>query len=69
MEPSMTTYFSLVQSADVTLRIGKRFRFFAALNASVSIDDHRFTVMAEVIQPTMPPVRNCANRDCNCGSD
>jgi hypothetical protein len=69
MEPSMTAYFGLVQSAEVTVRIGKRFRFFAAVNASASIEDHRFTVMAEAIQPTPAPVRNCANPACICGDD
>jgi|SRR5581483_4329235 len=69
MQPGVTTYFGLVPSAEVTVRIGKRFRFFAALNASASIEDHRFTVMAEVIQPTPPPVRNCANPACICGDD
>ena len=69
MEPSMAAYFGLVQSAEVTVRMGKRFRFFAALNASASIEDHRFTVMAEVIQPTPAPVRNCANPACVCGDD
>jgi len=69
MEPSMTAYFGLIPSAEVTVRIGKHFRFFAALNASASIADHRLTVMAEVIQPTPPPVRNCANPECTCGDD
>ena len=69
MEPSMTAYFGLVQSAEVTVRIGKRFRFFAALNASASIEDRRFTVMAEAIQPTPAPMRNCANPACICGDD
>ena len=67
MEPNVTTYFGLVQAAEVTVRIGKRFRFFAALNATASIEDHRFTVIAEVIRPTVAPVRNCANPDCKCG--
>jgi hypothetical protein len=67
MEPNMTAYFGLVPSAEVTLRIGKHFRFFAALNASASIADHRLSVIAEVIQPTTAPVRNCANRECICG--
>jgi hypothetical protein len=67
MEPNMTAYFGLVQSAEVMVRVGKRLRFFIASNASASIDDNRFTVIAEVIQPTVAPVRNCANRDCECG--
>jgi hypothetical protein len=69
MEPNMTAYFGLIPSADVTVRIGKHFRFFTALKASASIAGHRLTMMAEVIQPTPPHVRNCANRDCICGDD
>ena len=60
------TYFSLVQTAEVALRIGKRMRYFLAVNASVGIEDGRLTVVAEVIQRSLPPVMNCANPDCIC---
>lgn len=69
MERGTTTYFTPIDAGEITLRLGKRFRFFTISHGSVSMQQRRLTVIAEIIQPIAAPVRNCANRDCTCGDD
>lgn len=58
MESDVTAYFGLIQAAEVMVRVGNRHRFFTVLNASASIRDRQFRVIAEVIRPTAPPEGN-----------
>lgn len=67
MEAGHTTYFGLVAAAEVTLRLGRRHRYFAVTNAAISIENRRVTVLAEIIRKTPPFPANCANPVCRCG--
>lgn len=67
MDPRGTTYYGLVQTAEVTLRVGKRIRHFLAVNASIGVEQGRLTVIAELIHRSLLPPMNCANPDCICG--
>jgi hypothetical protein len=68
-EPDNATYFGLVNSADLALRIRNKFHFFTLLHASASIRVRRVSIIAEVIRPTTASLRNCGNPLCACNGE
>ena len=66
LEPGHVSYFGAVNTGELSLRIGKRFRFFTVVHAAASFQKRRLTILAEIIQPTAAPVRNCSNPSCAC---
>ena len=66
LELDNVSYFGAVTSGELSLRIGKRFRFFTVVHAAASFENRRLTILAEVIEPTTAPVRNCSNPFCTC---
>ncbi|MBA2434488.1 MAG: hypothetical protein H0V54_05275 [Chthoniobacterales bacterium] len=67
LEPGRVSYFGLISSAELVLRIGARFLFFALFRANARILGQRLTILAEVIEPMTTPLRNCGNAMCDCG--
>jgi len=67
LEPGAASYFGVINSGELVLRTGNRFRFFALFRASASIVDRRLTVLAETITPVTAPFENCGNPTCDCG--
>ena len=61
LEPGAVSYFGLINSGELVLRTGNRFR------GSASIVDRRLTVLAETIKPVTAPFENCGNPTCDCG--
>ncbi len=66
LEPGAASYFGVINSGELVLRTGNRFRFFALFRASASIVDRRLTVLAETITPVTAPFENCGNPTCDC---
>ncbi|HZS18745.1 MAG TPA: hypothetical protein VFA51_12525 [Candidatus Udaeobacter sp.] len=66
LEPDNISYFGAITSGELSLRIGKRFRFFTVVHAAASFEKRRLTIVAEAIQPATAPVRNCSNPFCTC---
>ncbi len=66
LEPGDVSYFGAVNTGELSLRIGKRCRFFTVVHAAASFEKGRLTIVAEIIQPTAEPVRNCSNPSCAC---
>jgi hypothetical protein len=58
LEPGKATYIGPMESGELAIRIGKRYRFFTLANASASIHRRRLTVIAEMIQPAARSLRN-----------
>ena len=58
LEPGDVSYFGAVNSGELLLRIGKRFRFFTIVHAAASLEKRRLTIIAEIIQPTAAPREN-----------
>jgi len=67
IEPAAVSYFAVIPSGELTLRIGNDFRFFAFFRATASILRGRLTIVAEVIEPITAPFRNCGNPSCDSG--
>ncbi len=67
LEPGAVSYFGLINSGELVLRTGNRFRFFALFRGSASIVDRRVTVLAETITRVTAPFENCGNPTCDCG--
>ena len=67
LEPGAVSYFGLINSGELVLRTGNRFRFFVLFRGSASIVDRRLTVLAETITPITAPFENCGNPTCDCG--
>lgn len=68
MEPGNVSYFGLIDAGEITLRIGSKYRYFTLVHASASAHERQLTILAEIIHPTIAPIRNCANPDCTCES-
>ena len=68
MERGESTYFGLVSTAEITVRLRNRHRSFNAIHAAIGIDDRKVTVLAETIREVTPAVPNCANPVCRCGA-
>ncbi len=68
LEPGAVSYFGLINSGELVLRTGNRFRFFVLFRGSASIVDRRLTVLAETITPVTAPFENCGNPICDCGA-
>ena len=66
LEPGAVSYFGLINSGELVLRTGNRFRFFVLFRGSASIVDRRLTVLAETITPVTAPFENCGNPTCDC---
>ncbi len=66
LEPGNVSYFGAVNTGELSLRIGKRCRYFTVVHAAASFENSRLTIVAEIIQPTTEPVRNCSNPACAC---
>lgn len=54
-EPRRVFYFGSISSGELSLRLGREFRFFAIFRASARIVDRHLTVMAEIIEPLSAP--------------
>jgi len=67
LEPGAVSYFGLINSGELVLRTGNRFRFFELFRGSASIVHRRLTVLAETITPVTAPFENCGNPTCDCG--
>jgi len=67
IESKEVSYFGVIASGEVVLRIGTEFRFFAFFRATASILRRRLTIVAEVIEPITAPFRNCGNPLCDSG--
>ena len=67
LEPGAVSYFGLINSGELVLRIGHKFQFFALFRGSASLREHRLTVLAETITPMTAPFENCGNPTCDCG--
>lgn len=67
LEPGAVSYFGLISSGELVLRIGKRFRHFVVFRAAVRLLRQRLTILAEVIEPVSAPSGNCRNPRCDCG--
>ena len=67
LEPGAVSYFGLINSGELVLRIGSKFQFFALFRGSASIREHRLTVLAETITPVTASFENCGNPACDCG--
>jgi hypothetical protein len=65
-EPGTESYFGLINSGELVLRIGNKFQFFALFRGSASIRERRLTVLAETITPVTAPFENCGNPTCDC---
>ena len=68
LEPGDVSYFGLINSGELVLRIGNKFQFFALIRGSASIRERRLTVLAETITPVTSPFENCGNPICDCGA-
>jgi hypothetical protein len=68
LERGAVSYFGLINSGELVLRIGNKFRFFGVFRGSASIREHRLTVLAETITPVTAPFENCGNPICDCGA-
>src|SRR5207249_10071340 len=66
-EAGAGSYFGLINSGELVLRTGNRFRFLELFRGSASIVDRRLTVLAETITPVTAPFENCGNPTCDCG--
>ncbi len=66
LEPGNVSYFGAVNTGELSLRIGKRWRFFAVVHAAASFEKRRLTIVAEIIQPTTEPIGNSSNPSCAC---
>lgn len=66
LEPGAVSYFGLINSGELVLRIGAKFQFFTLSRGSASIRDRRLTVLAETITPVTAPFENCGNPTCEC---
>lgn len=67
LEPGAVSYFGLINSGELVLRIGNKFHFFTLFRGSASIRERRLTVLAETITPMTAPFENCGNPTCDCG--
>ena len=67
LEPGAVSYFGLINSGELVLRIGSKFHCFALFRGSASIREHRLTVLAETITPMTAPFENCGNPTCDWG--
>src|SRR6266536_1472630 len=67
LEPGAVSYFGLINSGELVLRTGNRFRFFELFRGSASIVHRRLTVLAETITPVTASFENCGNPTCDCG--
>ena len=68
LEPGAASYFGLISSGELVLRIGKEFRYFVLFRATARVLKRRLTIMAEVIEPVSAPSSNCGNPRCDCGA-
>jgi len=67
LESAAVSYFGVIASGELVLRIGREFRFFAFFRATASVLRRRLTIVAEVIEPITAPFRNCGNPMCDSG--
>ena len=66
LEPGAVSYFGLINSGEVVLRTGNKFKFFALSRGSASIRGRRLTVLAKTITLVTAPFENCGNPTCDC---
>jgi len=67
LESAAVSYFGVIASGELVLRIGREFRFFAFFRATASVLRRHLTIVAEVIEPITAPFRNCGNPMCDSG--
>lgn len=66
LEPGNVSYFGAVNSGELSLRIGQRYRFFTVVHAAASLEKGRLTIVAKSIEPATTLARNCGNPRCTC---